>query len=125
MPPRTALVVDDSPAMRQQVCSALAQVEGLATREAANGVEVWLLLAGGRFDILFTDLNMPRLDGLKLVALVRQGGLHQAIPIVIITTESAEADRQRALELGADVYLLKPVEPGRLVEVIEELLGRG
>jgi two-component system chemotaxis response regulator CheY len=125
MDAHTALVVDDSAAARQQVCAALAEVPGLATREAADGGEAWRLLASGRFDILLTDINMPRLDGLKLVALVRQGGLHRAMPIVVITTEGADADRRRALGLGADAYLLKPFEPGRLVEVTQELLRRG
>jgi two-component system chemotaxis response regulator CheY len=125
VPTPTALVVDDSAAIRRQVCAALSEIMGMDTHEAADGAEAWGLLAGRRFDVLVTDLNMPRLDGLKLVALVRQGGPHRAMPIVVITTEGAQADRQRALGLGADAYLLKPVEPGRLVEVTQALLRRG
>jgi two-component system chemotaxis response regulator CheY len=125
MTARTALVVDDSAAMRRQVRAALAAVPELATSEAADGAEAWRLLAGGRFDLLVTDINMPRLDGLKLVSLVRQGGPHRAIPIVVVTTESAEEDRRRAMQLGADAYLLKPVELERLAELVRGLLGGG
>jgi two-component system, chemotaxis family, chemotaxis protein CheY len=121
----TALVVDDSPSMRRQVCQVLAELPGLLVREAADGAEAWRLLAAGRFDILLTDLNMPRLDGLKLVGLVRQGGPRPAMPIVVITTESAGADGRRALDLGADAWLEKPVDPRRLVEVVRALLRRG
>jgi two-component system chemotaxis response regulator CheY len=120
---RTALVVDDSAAMRRQVLRGLARVPGLSAREAADGVEAWRLLAEGRFDLLLTDLNMPRLDGLKLVSLVRQAGPHRDIPIVVITTESAEDDRRRALALGADAYLLKPVTPAALAEAVRSLTG--
>jgi len=125
VPELTALVVDDSPAMRRQICQVLAELPGLITHEAADGAEAWRLLAAGRFDILLTDLNMPRLDGLKLVALVRRGGPGQAMPVVVITTESAGADGRRALELGADAWLEKPVDGRRLIEVVQALLQRG
>ena len=122
MPELTALVVDDSPAMRRQVCQALAELPGLLAREAGDGAEAWRLLAAGRFDILLTDLNMPRLDGLKLAALVRQGGPHRAMPIVVVTTEGATADRGRAAEVGADAYLIKPFHIHELTAQIDRFL---
>jgi two-component system chemotaxis response regulator CheY len=117
-----ALVVDDSPSMRRQLCYALSRVDGIATAEAGDGAEAWRKLASASFDILLTDINMPVLDGLKLVALVRQGGGHQRIPIVVITTEGAEADRKRAMALGASTYLVKPVQAPQVVDAVRTLL---
>ena len=117
-----ALVVDDSPAMRKQLCYALQRVVGMDTVEAGDGADAWRKLATTSFDILFTDINMPLMDGLKLVSLVRAGGPHQRIPVVVITTEGAEADRKRAMSLGASTYLVKPVQAQQVVEAVRELL---
>lgn len=117
-----ALVVDDSTAMRRQLSSALERVPGLRAVEAADGAEAWRKLAAGTFDILITDVNMPVLDGLKLISLVRGGGAHQRIPVVVVTTEGAEADRRRAISLGADGYLVKPVQAQQVVQAVRELL---
>jgi two-component system chemotaxis response regulator CheY len=117
-----ALVVDDSPAMRKQLAYALQRVIGVDATEAADGADAWRKLAANSYDILITDINMPLMDGLKLVSLVRQGGPHQRIPIVVITTESAEADRRRALALGASAYLVKPVQAQQVVDTVKTLL---
>ena len=108
--------------MRKQLCYALARLEGMATSEAGDGAEAWRKLASAAFDIVLTDINMPVMDGLKLVALVRQGGVHQRVPIVVITTEGAEADRKRAMALGATAYLVKPVQAPVVVETVKALL---
>ncbi len=117
-----ALVVDDSPAMRKQLSYALQRVMGMDATEAGDGADAWRKLATATFDILITDINMPLMDGLKLVSLVRAGGPHQRIPIVVITTESAEADRRRAMALGASAYLVKPVQAQQVVETVRTLL---
>jgi two-component system chemotaxis response regulator CheY len=121
---RNVLVVDDSPAMRRQLCYALQRVGDVTTVEAADGADAWRKLTSAGFDILLTDINMPLLDGLKLVALVRRGGPHTRIPIVVITTEGAEADRRRALNLGATAYLVKPVQANQVVETVRALLDQ-
>jgi two-component system chemotaxis response regulator CheY len=117
-----ALVVDDSPAMRKQLSYALQRVLGMDTAEAGDGADAWRKLSSNGFDILITDINMPLMDGLKLVSLVRGGGPHQRIPIVVITTERAEADRRRAMALGASAYLVKPVLAQQVVETVRTLL---
>ena len=117
-----ALVVDDSSAMRKQLCYALQRVVGMGTVEASDGADAWRKLGSASFDILITDINMPLLDGLKLVALVRAGGAHQRVPVVVITTEGAEADRKRAMSLGASAYLVKPVQAAQVVECVRSLL---
>jgi two-component system chemotaxis response regulator CheY len=120
-----ALVVDDSAAMRKQLCYALQRVVGMDTVEAADGADAWRKLCTAAFDIVITDINMPLMDGLKLVSLVRAGGAHRQVPIVVITTEAADADRQRAMALGASAYLVKPVQAQQVVETVKRLLQLG
>ncbi len=119
-----ALVVDDSAAMRRQLRQLLERM-GLDATEAADGAMAWRKLSAAAFDVVLTDINMPVLDGLKLVALVRSGGAHVAVPIVVITTESAEEDRRRAMDLGANAYLVKPVQAASVAEVVRRVLGMG
>ena len=120
-----ALVVDDSSAMRKQLCYALHRVVGMQTMEASDGADAWRKLCTASFDIVITDINMPLLDGLKLVGMVRASGTHQHVPVVVITTEGAEADRKRAMSLGASAYLVKPVQASQVVETVRSLLRIG
>ena len=123
MPELNALVVEDSPMMRQLLVFALSRVKQLRITEADDGVDGLRKLAGGKFDIILTDINMPIMDGLKLVKRVRTDPVHKDVPIVIITTESAEEDRQRALSLGANAYITKPIQAPQVIAKVKELLG--
>jgi two-component system chemotaxis response regulator CheY len=118
---RIALVVDDSPAMRRQLCQAL-QRAGFSTLEARDGADAWRRLQGAAVDVILTDINMPLLDGLKLISLVRANGPHRRTPVVVVTTEAGEADRRRAQGLGANGYLVKPVQSHDVLEVVSALL---
>ena len=120
----TALVVDDSAAMRRQLGFALERI-GLHAVESQDGADAWRRLQGSPVDIIVTDINMPVLDGLKLIALVRAAGSHRRTPVVVITTEGADADRRRAVSLGANGYLVKPVQSQQVVELVKQLLGIG
>lgn len=117
-----ALVVEDSPMMRQLLVFALARVPGMRVTEADDGVDALRKLAAHRFDIILTDINMPIMDGLKLVRRIRADAVHKDTPIVIVTTESAEEDRKRAMALGANSYVTKPIQAPRILEVVRELL---
>jgi two-component system chemotaxis response regulator CheY len=118
----TCLVVEDSPMMRQLIVFALARLKNLRVVEADDGVDGLKKLASGRFDIVITDINMPIMDGLKLVKRIRSDAIHRDVPIVIITTEGAEEDRQRALQLGANVYITKPIQAPQVISRVKELL---
>jgi two-component system chemotaxis response regulator CheY len=120
-----ALVVADSPTMRQLIVFALSRIKTLKVVEADDGVDALKKLATQRFDILITDINMPVMDGLKLVSMVRRDEVHKEIPIVIITTEGAQDDRQRALSLGANAYITKPIQAPQVISKVKELLGVG
>lgn len=119
----TALVVEDSPTMRQLIVFALSRIRGLTVIEADDGVDALRKLAAGHFDIILTDINMPIMDGLKLVKRVRADEALKAIPIVIITTEGAEEDRQRALALGANAYITKPIQAPQVISKVKALLN--
>lgn len=116
------LVVEDSPMMRQLLVFALSRVKQLRVTEADDGVDGLRKLASGKYDIILTDINMPIMDGLKLVKRVRTDPVHKDVPIVIITTESAEEDRQRALALGANAYITKPIQAPIVIAKVRELL---
>ena len=118
---RTALVVDDSPAMRGLLRGALAHM-GLDAEEAQDGGDAWRALADGRFELIVSDLHMPLVDGLKLIALVRSGGQHQRTPIVVVTADGTQDDCRRALELGANVVLKKPLQPSELAAAVTRRL---
>jgi two-component system chemotaxis response regulator CheY len=117
------LVVEDSPMMRQLLVFALSRVKQIRVTEADDGVDGLKKLAAGKFDIILTDINMPIMDGLKLVKRVRTDAVHKDVPIVVITTESAEEDRQRALSLGANAYITKPIQAPQVIAKVKELLG--
>jgi two-component system, chemotaxis family, chemotaxis protein CheY len=108
--------------MRQLISFALKRIRGVRIVEAGDGVDGLKKVSAERFDMIFTDINMPVMDGLKLISLVREDANHKGIPIVVITTEGAQEDRQRALALGADDYITKPIQPNRILEVAKQLL---
>jgi two-component system chemotaxis response regulator CheY len=116
------LVVEDSAAMRSFVRAALEDPEGgdepIEVVEAGSGFEALRLLPRGPYDCVVTDINMPDINGLELVNFVRKSEHHRTTPLVVITTQAAEKDRQRAIALGADSYLAKPFEP----EVLRDLV---
>lgn len=119
----TFLVVEDSPTMRQLISFSLKRFKNARILEAVDGVDALKKLSGERIDLILTDINMPVMDGLKLVALVRQNAQLKDIPIIIITTEGAEEDRERGLALGANAYISKPIQSSHLIKTITELLG--
>jgi two-component system chemotaxis response regulator CheY len=123
MAEHTCLIVEDSPMMRQLLVFALARLKGLRIVEADDGVDGLRKLASTKFDVIITDINMPIMDGLKLVKRVRTDPLHKDTPILVITTESAQEDRQRALSLGANAYITKPIQAPQVIAKVKELLG--
>ena len=91
------LVVEDSPTMRQLIVFALKRIRGFQISEANDGVDGLKKLSADKFDLIVTDINMPIMDGLKLVSMVRNDPNYKETPIIIITTEGATEDRERAL----------------------------
>jgi two-component system chemotaxis response regulator CheY len=118
-----ALVVDDSPTMRRSLVYALQRLEGSGTIscvEAENGAEALGQLQQGPFDLVLTDINMPVMDGLKLISAIREQPAWRSLPIVVIST-SLE-DKISALSLGANAYLTKPIQSRAVLTAVSGLL---
>src|SRR3954466_10408715 len=118
----SCLIVEDSPMMRQLLVFALARVKNLRVTEADDGVDALRKLTGARFDIIITDINMPIMDGLKLVKRIRSDETYKDVPIIVVTTEGSQEDRSRALALGANAYITKPIQGPQVVAKVKELL---
>ncbi len=116
------LVVDDSPTMRQFIVFALQRLPGLQIHEAGDGVNALKQLSSEKYDLLLTDINMPMMDGLKLVGLIRNDPHYKKLPIIVITTEGSEVTRERAIKIGANEYITKPLQTARLIEIVRRLL---
>lgn len=109
--------------MRQLLVFALARIKGLKVTEAEDGVDGLRKLAAQRFDLVITDINMPIMDGLKLVKRIRSDEVHKDTPIIVITTEGSHEDRQRAMALGATAYITKPIQAPQVIAQVNALLS--
>jgi len=119
---RRILIVEDSPTMRQLLVFALRRLKHVELVEAQDGMDGLRKVSSDHFDLALIDINMPVMDGLKLISLMRGEESLKDIPIVVITTEGAQEDRDRALKLGANEYLTKPIQANRVLEVARGLL---
>ncbi len=122
MPEYKILIVEDSPTMRQLIIFALKRLKNVRFNEAGDGVDGLKKLQQDVYNLIITDINMPVMDGLKLVSLIRKDELHKDIPIVIITTEGGNEDKERAMALGANAYLTKPIQAPQVLQVVKQLL---
>jgi two-component system, chemotaxis family, chemotaxis protein CheY len=122
------LIVEDSPAMRQLLALAVKKRPNVEVSEAGDGLAALKLLSSGHFDLLLMDLNMPILDGMKLIKRVRESetahpDAESRVRIAIITTESAQATEDQARALGADFFLRKPVSRRDIDKLLSEAFG--
>ena len=116
------LIVEDSPTMRQLLVFALRRLKDVDIVEAQAGMDGLRKVSSDHFDLALIDINMPVMDGLKLISLIRGEDSLSSIPIVVITTEGAKEDRERALSLGANEYLTKPIQANHVLRVVKDLL---
>ncbi len=122
-PRRRILVVDDSPLTRELVASLLEAV-GYDVVMAADGVEALEVVGPSRVELVVSDLEMPRVDGLELTRQLKSHPTLKGLPVVILTTRGGEEDRQRGLAAGADGYITKgDLVRQDLVDVVRRLLG--
>ncbi len=119
----TILVVEDSPTMRQLISFAMKRIPNSTVIEATDGVDALKKLSAEKVDLILADINMPVMDGLKLLSLLRSNPSYKDIPVIIITTEGAEEDKNRALSLGANAYLPKPIQTQELIKLVNKFLN--
>lgn len=115
------LTVDDSPSMRKMVSFTLTGA-GFQVVEAVDGVDAFEKALVQSFDLVLTDQNMPRLDGLGLTRKLREQPQFKSIPILMLTTESSDLMKQAGRAAGATGWLVKPFDPARLIEVIQKVI---
>lgn len=117
------LVADDSPTMRSLIVSTLDALEEFELIEATNGFEAMRALPREKVDLVLTDINMPDINGLELIRFVRSNPLYKETPLIIISTEGSDKDREKGLALGADAYLVKPFKPEDLQQLVTDILN--
>ena len=120
----TIMIVEDSPTMRQLISFAMKRIAGSKVIEATDGVDALKKLSADKIDLILADINMPVMNGLKLLSLVRENNLYKHIPVIMITTEGAEEDKKRAMALGANAYLPKPIQTQDLIRLVNSYLAK-
>ena len=120
--PTNILLAEDSPAMRAFLVSAIDGLEDVEVIEASSGFEALKLLPRRQFSLIITDINMPDINGLELINFVRQNDAYKNIPLIVVTTKGRERDRDKGIALGANEYLVKPIDPDHFVEVVKKYI---
>ena len=118
---RTILAVDDSTSMRQMVRATL-QSAGYGVVEAADGQEALEFARGNAVDLVISDVNMPRMDGITLVKELRGLDSYRLTPMLVLTTESGQDTKQRGKQAGATGWIVKPFNPEQLLATIARVL---
>jgi len=119
---KTILAVDDSSSLRQMVAFTL-KGKGYTVIEAADGEEGLAKARTQGVDLVLTDQNMPKMDGLTLVKNLRAMASYARTPILMLTTESGDDMKAKGKAAGATGWLVKPFDPPKLLEVVKKVLG--
>jgi two-component system chemotaxis response regulator CheY len=117
---KRVLTVDDSKTMLQMLQFALKQ-GGYEVIQGENGQEGLDLLDANEIDVIITDINMPVMDGITFIKELRKKPKNKATPVLILTTESSQAKKQEGRAAGATGWIVKPFDPGKLLEVIRKV----
>ena len=115
------LAVDDSASMRQMVTFTLKNA-GYSVVEAVDGQDAYEKANSRDFNLVLTDQNMPRMDGISLTRKLRENPKFKTTPILILTTESSDQMKQAGRTAGATGWLVKPFDPAKLIEVIGKVI---
>jgi CheY-like chemotaxis protein len=123
MSTRNLLVVDDSATARMLITLTLNKNRSFRILEASDGNEAVIILGSESVDLVLTDVKMPHMDGLELIAHIRSKHSNPDLPIIVITTKGEESDRDKGMKLGANAYLTKPVSGAELTRQVQQILG--
>jgi two-component system chemotaxis response regulator CheY len=119
---KTVLAVDDSVSIRQMVSFTL-KAAGYEVVEAVDGQDALDKAKARTVNLVLTDQNMPRMDGLTLVKSLRALAQYKSAPILMLTTESGDAMKAQGRAAGATGWLVKPFDPPKLLEVVKKVIG--
>ena len=115
------LAVDDSPSMREMVRIALTGA-GFDVTQAADGEEALQIARQTSFDLVLSDVNMPRMDGISLIRALRAENAYRHTPILMLTTEGSVDRKRQGKEAGATGWIVKPFDPDLLVATMQRVL---
>ncbi len=120
--PPLVMIVDDSLTVRK-ITSRLLAREGFDVITAKDGVEALEMLESEAPDVILLDIEMPRMDGFEFTRMIKRDTRHAHVPIIMITSRTAEKHRALARELGVDLYLGKPFQEQDLLRNLREMLA--
>lgn len=118
---KTILIVDDSASLRQVVSIAL-KGAGYDVIEGCDGRDALGKLKGQKVHLIISDVNMPNMDGITMVKAIKELPAYKFTPIVMLTTESADAKKSEGQAAGAKAWMLKPFNPPQLLAVVQKLV---
>jgi two-component system chemotaxis response regulator CheY len=126
MKTKNLLIVDDSKMVRKIIAVSLKGEKQFTLHEAGSGLEALdkLMEMESPVDLIFTDINMPNMDGLEFIKRCKEDEMFKDIPIIVITTEDGVEDRQRALELGAAGFVSKPLDRESILDITNSTLKK-
>lgn len=120
---KTILIVDDSKTVRNLVAFIMKK-EGFKVVTAEDGLDgLEKLYSAEKIDLIISDINMPRMDGFTFIKSVREQDVYRDMPIVVLSTEGQEKDIQAGLSIGANMYMVKPAQPEKMLKNVKMLLG--
>ncbi len=118
---KSILIVDDSESIRELVGTTL-EGAGYTVNKGVDGAEAYGLLDGRNIDLVITDLNMPKMDGIQLIREIRKKEGYNTIPILMLTTESQLSKKEEAKAAGATGWIVKPFVQEKLLEVVKKVI---
>ena len=119
---KSILVVDDTRSMRRMVSTVL-QGAGYSVEEAADGAEALEKAKGRVYDLVVTDQNMPRMDGISLVRPLRQLSQYDAVAVIVLSTETGADLKARGRAAGATGWMAKPFDPEKMLDVVRQFVS--
>jgi len=121
--PKHILIVDDSKTVRNLVAFIMKK-EGFKVTTAEDGLDgLEKLYAAELVDLIVSDVNMPRMDGFTFIKNIREQEAYRDIPIIVLSTEGQDKEIETGLTLGANLYMVKPAQPEKMVRNVKMLLG--
>ena len=117
------LVIDDDPVILE-LLRVNFEIEGFEVVAAADGVEGLAKASGAKPDVILSDIMMPRMDGLEVVARLKAGAGTRHIPIILLSAKAQNAEVQQGLDAGADDYVTKPFDPLELIDRVNAVLAK-
>jgi len=119
---RSILIVEDSSTTRALIKAIIEEMGDFQTVEASSGFEALKLLPTQEFDLVITDINMPDINGIELINFMKRNSKYMNVPLVIVSTERSEEDKNRGMALGAEAYITKPFKANELQEIIKQVI---